>query len=261
MPNQFDGATGPAGGQVKQAEEAQRKKCKWSNCEGHEKDLNPEYRQGNVARQGQKLRDNLLAKNLEPWNGGGHGETNIRKMYLDQRKDGVITPKADTYPYRIEAHHILPVETVESTSTLKDNAVLAGWDINDLSNGMMLPKDEMDVALHRLQQHNGSHPGSYTKPINERLQSIEEFYENACQDKEDVAMQLALGQALQMLSNTVRDKIVNIRQHASGKDYMGLHLDALVVFRSAVQTLEDRRQRYMEQQRQQIFDNTQRKTS
>ncbi|MBZ4421356.1 AHH domain-containing protein [Myxococcus sp. RHSTA-1-4] len=260
MPNQFDGGAGPAGGQVQQADEAQRKKCKWSNCEGHEKDLDAEYLKGNVARQGQKLRENLLAKQLEPWNGGGHGETNIRKMYLDQRSDGVITLKGETSPYRIEAHHILPVETVESTSTLKDNAVLAGWDINHISNGMLMPKDEMDVALHLLQQHNGSHPGSYTGPVGAALSEIEDAYQDACQGKEDVAIQLALAQALEVVSNSVRGKILGIRQHASGVDYLGLHLDSLTVFRNAVHTLEERRQRYMEQQRQQILKNTQSKT-
>jgi len=254
MPNQFDGATGLATGQVQQADEAQRKKCKWSNCEGHEKDLDAEYLKGNVARQGQKLRENLLAKGLEPWNGGGHGETNIRKMFLDQRADGVITLKAETHPYRIEAHHIIPVEQVQSTSTLKENAVLAGWDINHVSNGMLMPRDEMDVALHLLQQHNGSHPGAYTKPIGDRLQDIEQLYEDACQDKEDAATQLALGQALLMLSNVLRGKIVAIRQQAGGVDYMGLHHDSLTVFRGAIQTLEHRRQRYMQQQRQQILN-------
>ena len=256
MPNQFDGATGLAAGQVRRADEAQRKKCRWSYCEGHEKDLDAEYLQGNVARQGQKLRENLLARGLEPWDGGGHGETNVRKMYLDQRGDGVITPKGETWPYRLEAHHIVPVAQVEGTSTLKDNAVLAGWDINDISNGMLMPRDEMDVALHLLQQHNGSHPGSYTKPIKDRLKTIEEVYENVCQDKEDVAAQLALGQALQLLSNALRGKIVAIRQHASGVDYLKLHRDSLTVFRSAVHTLEDRRRRYMAQQRQRLLDNT-----
>jgi hypothetical protein len=256
MPNQFDGATGLAAGQVQQADEAQRKKCKWSHCEGHEKGLDAEYLQGNVARQGQKLRENLLAKGLEPWDGGGHGETNIRKMYLDQRGDGVITPKGETWPYRLEAHHIIPVEQVEGTSTLKDNAVLAGWDINEVANGMLMPRDEMDVALHLLQQHNGSHPGSYTTPVGLALHEIEEVYQDACQDKEDVAMQLGLGQALKIVSNALRRKILAIRQHASGVDPMELHNDSLTVFRCAVHTLEDRRRRYMEQQRQQILDNT-----
>jgi hypothetical protein len=259
MPNQFDGATGPAGEQVAQKDEAQKKKCKWSNCEGHEKELDPEYLQGNVERQGQKLRENLLAKNLEPWNGGGHGETNIRKMYLDPRSDGVITLKEDTHPYRIEAHHIIPVEQVSSTSTLKDNAVLAGWDINHVSNGMCMPKDEMDVALHRLQQHNGSHPGSYTQPVGDALQTLEDAYQDACLDKEDVATQLALGEALAMLSRTVCGKILAIRQYRTVVDHLPLHNDSLTVYLGAVRTLEERRQRFMEQQRQQILNNTQHK--
>lgn len=180
--------------------------------------------------------------------------------YPNIGNDGVITLKAETYPYRLEAHHIIPVEQVKSTSTLKENAVLAGWDINHISNGMLMPRDEMDVALHLLQQHNGSHPGSYIQPIAEQLECIEQFYENACQDKEDVSMQLGLGQALLLLSNALRGKIVSIRQHASGVDFMGLHLDSLAVFQGAIRTLEDRRQRYMEQQRQQFLDNAQRKT-
>lgn len=262
MPNQFDGATGIAAKQADEEKAPDKKKCKWSNCEGHEKDLDAEYNPkgtGNVSRQGQKLRDTLHGKNLEPWAKGGHGETNVRKMYLDQRKDGTITLKAETHPYRVEAHHILPVEQLDSTSTLKDNAVLAGWDINGVSNGMLLPKDEADVALHLLQQHNGSHPGAYTSPIADLLDDIENAYAEVCQGKEDVALQLALAEQLKQASVFVQTRILGIRQQASGVEFWGLHLNSLSVYTSAVRTLEDRRQRYAEQQRQQILNNTQRK--
>ena len=259
MPNRGDGAEGAATGQVQQADEAQRKKCKWSRCEGHAKDLDAEYLKGNVERQGQKLRESLVAKGLEPWKGGGHGETNIRKMYLDQRLDGVITLKAETHPYRMEAHHIIPLEQMSSTSTLKDNAVLAGWDINHISNGMLMPRDEMDVALHLLQQHNGSHPGSYTDPVGDGLAGLEDAYEDACQGKEDVASQLALGEDLMVVSRGILGRILAIRQHASGVSFLGLHLDSKLVFDKAVRTQDDRRKRYMEQQRQQVLGNTKHK--
>lgn len=254
--NQFDGANVARAGQANVQEQQKTKKCKWSNCKKHVKDLNPDYKQGNVERQGDKVRDNLIKEEKEPWKGGGHGETNIRLMYLDQRNDGVITIKADSHDYRLQAHHIIPVEQIASTGTLKDNAALAGWDINGLSNGMLLPRDEADVALHLLQQHNGSHPGGYTKPISDYLESLEKSYKDACQDMEDVSVQLMLASELEQLSDHIRGQIIAIRQHAHGADYLGVHSDSLSVYTQAVQTWHDRRARYIDQQRQQIKTHT-----
>jgi hypothetical protein len=90
MPNQFDGATGVAAKQVEKEEEPELKTCKWSNCEGHVNELDPLYHQGNVERQGQKLRENLFARHREPWDQGGFGESNIRRMYLDQRQESEV---------------------------------------------------------------------------------------------------------------------------------------------------------------------------
>lgn len=254
--NQFDGANAALAGQANVQEQKKDKKCKWSNCKKHVKDLDPDYKKGNVARQGDKVRDNLLSKEMEPWKGGGHGEANIRVMYRDQRNDGTITIKEDSHNYRLQAHHIVPVEQVSSTSTLKDNAVLAGWDINALPNGMMLPQDSADVALHLLQQHNGSHPSSYTNKVSDRLKAIQKQYENACQNKEDVSVQFMLTSALQQLSDELRRQIIAIRNHANGAKYLGIHSNSLSVYTQAVQTWHDRRARYIEQQRQQIKNHT-----
>ena len=58
---------------------------------------------------------------------------------------------------------------MENTSTLKENAKLAGWYINAVTNGMFLPADEMDIAIHQLKQHKGSHCAKYTNPIKDEL--------------------------------------------------------------------------------------------
>ncbi|MFP2927136.1 AHH domain-containing protein [Pyxidicoccus sp. 3LG] len=256
MPNQFDGANvalkkGPDG-----EKEEPKNPCGWLDCKGHVKDIKKDYKKGNVERQAQKIRHNLFAKHKDPWDEGGHGETNIREMYLDNRQDGVITIKTKKYPYLTQAHHLIPVESVKNLPKLKKNAPLAGWDINHINNGILLPEKEMDVALHLLQQHYTNHP-KYSEKVELLLKKIDKAFKTACQDQEDVTRQLGLLNALNDVSLMARNKIIAIRQHAAGVDFWPIRDDSKEVYVTAVSTWKERQDKYMEQQRAAIIARTQ----
>jgi hypothetical protein len=114
--------------------------------------------------------------------------------------------------YRWEAHHLIPIESMDKMGTLKSNVVLAGWDINHEINGMALPADRPDIAIHHLQLHEGSHPATYTKPIKDKLAIIEDDYEDMCHGTTDTSAQLTVTIELNALSRTAEQKIVAIRQ-------------------------------------------------
>ena len=144
---------------------------------------------------------------------------------------GTIIRRTPQFSYRVQAHHLIPVEQMAETSTLQENAVLAGWDINGLVNGSFHPQDEMDVAVHELQQHLGSHCGDYTNPIAGRLTELEEFFETMCHGKETVDAQVSLVQELEALSETALRKVLAIR---SGRRFWPLHNNSLSVYRGAL---------------------------
>ena len=62
-------------------------------------------------------------------------------------------------PYKNEAHHLVPIEAVDSA--LEDKLALfkkLPYNINHGENIIFLPKNTKDVDIHKLPQHNGSHP-------------------------------------------------------------------------------------------------------
>lgn len=216
--------------------------CRWSKCENHATDIDGSYKSGNIAREGQALRSNLEAESQQPW----RIYANVREMYV-VGGNRLIKKKTRSYPYRVEAHHLIPVEVVSKTSTLKNqNLKLCGWDINDVSNGIFLPKDALDVALHLLQQHNGSHPATYTDPITVLLKEIELSYKRACQGAEDVSHQLSLNDTMKLASQRVRAKILAIRLPCT--EFWGVHTNSKQVYEMAIGTWEARRAQYCAQQ-------------
>lgn len=245
MPHMLDGMTIPG---VAVPENKQLQKCDWSKCEGLHEAKITYPKGGNVARQGSAIRDALLGAKMEPWNKGSYGVPS-KPIYIES--GGKVTVRveyrSDGTMYGIDAHHIIPIEQVGETSTLKDNAVLAGWDVNDVSNGMCLPSFAADVAIHQLQLHSGSHSPKYKKAVEDRLANIEELYETACRGKESGEFSENLASALKAQSASIRRKILSIRQHARGADFLPLHGDSMDVFKRSLQQYEDRRKRYREQ--------------
>lgn len=228
------------------------KKCKWKNCDGkHLTQVNyPD--DGDVTRKG-TLRGTLTDNEMEPWRQGRYGVPD-KPIYLGPVNSGgkVILRKkyrADGSMYRIEAHHLIPVEKMGATTTLKVNAKLAGWDIDDVSNGIMLPADSADVAIHELQQHDGSHCSSYTTPIKDILAEIEQRYETACHGKESPDFSRNLKAVLSATSAKIRRKILAIRRHASGSAFWPLHNNSLVVFKDSVGTHCARSASYAQQKK------------
>jgi HNH/ENDO VII superfamily nuclease len=212
----------------------QLKKCDWKNCDGKHETKLTYPKGGNVDRGGSALRDNLLAKNMEPWDQGGYGVPN-KHMYNEL---GTLINRTPEFSYRTEAHHLIPVELMAKTKTLKKNAVLAKWDINAIENGSFHPRDDMDVAVHELQQHHGSHGGRYTSPIADELAVIEETYKTMCHGKETIDAQLTVVDELDALSGQALRKILAIR---SGRNFWPLHANSLLIYKTRVVEYERRR--------------------
>ncbi|WP_437530551.1 AHH domain-containing protein [Sorangium sp. So ce726] len=229
---------------------AETQRCEWSKCAGLHTSKITYPKGGNVERSGNALRTALLDAKLHPWHDGGYGVPS-KPIYLDN--GGKITVRveyrSDGLMYALDAHHLIPIDQMNGTSTLKDNAVLAGWDINDTSNGMCLPSYDTDVAIHELQLHSGSHAPDYTMLIEERLAHIEELYETACGGKESAEFSENLTRSLMALSAHARRKLLAIRKYARGADFLPLHNNSLEVFIRSVQQYNDRRTRYLEQDR------------
>src|SRR5438128_6376634 len=203
-------------------EEKELLECDWKNCDKLHTQKLTYPGKGNFERQGSTLRDRLLDAKMEPWNNGGHGVAN-KHMYTEQGNP--ITGRDPEFSYRIQAHHLIPIELMGDTDTLKQNAVLAGWDINSLENGSCHPWDEMDVAVHELQLHLGSHCGSYTKPIQDMLSKYEQDFETRCHGKESVEAQVGLKEVLKNLAAKALRKILMIRSPASRARCWKLHTD------------------------------------
>lgn len=247
MPNQLDGMTTP---DVTTPESTSTQNCEWSKCKGLHTSKITYPKGGNVERRGSAIRAALFDADMQPWNGGGYGVPS-KPIYLDN--NGRITVRverrSDGLMYGIDAHHLIPVDQMDGRSTLKKNAILAGWDINEVSNGMFLPSYDTDVAIHELQLHSGSHSPDYTMLIEERLAHVEELYETACSDKESAEFSEGLTRSLKALSAHARRKILAIRNHDRGADFLPIHNNSLEVFKRSIHQYEDRRRRYREQDR------------
>jgi hypothetical protein len=189
-----------------------------------------------VDRQGSALRDTLFSGGAEPWSNGGFGVSN-KLMYNAQ---GTPINREPRFSYRVEAHHLIPIEQMAETTTLKENAVLAGWDINAIMNGSFHPRDDMDVAVHELQQHHGSHCGDYTKPIKDRLRKIEKTFETICHGKQTSDAQLTLALELTAVSTKALRMILGIRSSPSSR-FWKLHNDSLTVYKTSLSEYERRR--------------------
>jgi len=207
-------------------------KCDWSKCKSDhlEKLKYPEG--GNVSREG-GLRGLLEGKELQPWKSGGHG-ISTKPIFFENGKIKKSADGSNFTEYRIQAHHLIPVDELQRTGTLKSNAILAGWDIDALENGMFLPRDKMDIAIHELQQHSGSHCGKYTAPIRELLREIEKDSEKACHGMNSTNLQVSLVKdELEALSAEARDRILAIRGQQPGQ-FWELHNNSLVTFTSVL---------------------------
>jgi hypothetical protein len=183
-----------------------------------------------VSRGG-GLRGALLSNDREPWKNGGFG-VSTKPILLANGKVKKAADGSDFTEYRLEAHHLVPIKQVAETGTLKTNAILAGWDIDALVNGMLLPADSMDIAIHHLQKHDGSHGPKYTSSITRSLEKIEEDFENICHGKSDITAQSALKVELDALSHKAQKRILAIRGNPGA--CWELHSTSLVSFRDAL---------------------------
>ena len=176
---------------------------------------------GNITRQ-DGFRGALEGIGAQPWLNGNFGVPTKPILWENGKIRRNAADRSEFTEYRWEAHHLIPVELLGDTTTLKANIKQSGWDIDNLKNGMGLPKDEMDIAIHHLQQHDGSHWGKYTTPIKEDLEDIERDFENICHGKVDTTMQLMLNLELDALSRKAEQKILAIRQ-GNGSSCWPLH--------------------------------------
>jgi hypothetical protein len=204
--------------------------CKWSNCKSDHPGELQYPNDGNVSRGG-GLRAELVSNDRQPWKEGNFGIP-TKPILLSNGKVKKAADGSDFTEYRLEAHHLVPIKQVDETSTLKSNAVLAGWDIDALVNGMLLPADSMDIAIHHLQVHEGSHGPKYTMPITRSLEKIEEDFENMCHGKSDTAAQSVLKEELEALSSKAQRRILAIRGNTG--NCWELHSSSLVAFRTAL---------------------------
>jgi A nuclease family of the HNH/ENDO VII superfamily with conserved AHH len=205
--------------------------CPWSNCKAdHPQEL--QYpNDGNVSR-GSGLRGLLEGAGQEPWNGGGYG-VSTKPIYLRNGKEKRAADGSPFTQYRLQAHHLIPVKQMGKTGTLKSNAVLAGWDIDALANGMFLPQDAMDMAIHALQQHQGSHCSKYTVPIGNELRDLEKAFAHICRGTSDTEIQQMLKMELDAISALATDKILGIRTQSPGA-FWELHNGSLTAFKAAL---------------------------
>ena len=213
--------------------------CDWSNClSDHPAKLT--YPADGTVTRGGGFRDALAAIGLQPWLNGNHGDPN-RPIYFDNGKMKRNSADRSQFTnYQWEAHHLIPIEQMDKMGTLKDNSKLAGYNINHEKNGMGLPGDKIDIAIHRLQLHQGSHCGKYTQPITDKLKKIEKDYANKCQGMTDTSMQLTVIQELDALSRTAEQKIVAIRTGACWE----LHTTSKADYKWALAEYERRKKKH-----------------
>lgn len=205
--------------------------CPWSHCKADHPQELTYPNNGNVAR-GSGLRGLLTGAKQEPWNGGGYG-VSTKPIYLSNGKEKTAADGSPFKEYRLQAHHLIPIKQMSQTTTLKSNAVLAGWDIDALGNGMLLPQDEMDMAIHELQQHQGSHGAKYTAPIGDELRDLEKAFAHICRGTSDTEIQQMLKMELDAIAALATDKILGIRTQIAGQ-FWELHNGSLTAFKAAL---------------------------
>jgi hypothetical protein len=212
--------------------------CDWTKCRAdHPSKLT--YPANGTVTRGSGFRGTLEWIGSQPWLNGNHGVP-TKPIYLANGKIKRNRDGTEFTEYRWEAHHLIPIEQMGKTSTLKKNAELSGWDINSAVNGMGLPGDEMDIAIHHLQLHEGSHCGKYTNPVKNALTQIEQDFENMCHGKTDTSMQLMLNLELDALSRRAEQKILAIRQ-GSGTGCWELHTTSLAKYKKVLITYAQRK--------------------
>lgn len=205
--------------------------CPWSNCKADHPNELQYPNNGNTSR-GSGLRGLLEGAKQEPWNGGGYG-VSTKPIYLRNGKEKKAADGSSFTDYRLQAHHLIPIKQMGGTNTLKSNAVLAGWDIDALANGMLLPQDGMDMAIHELQQHHGSHCAKYTTPIRNELRDVEKAFAHICRGTSDTSVQEMLRMELDAISALATDKILGIRNQIPGQ-FWELHNGSLTTFKAAL---------------------------
>jgi hypothetical protein len=207
-------------------EEKEKHACKWSSCEGkHEVELDyPD--DGNLTRDGKgSFRERCISANMEPWKKPGKARPRLSK--LGNRYE------TKTFEYQTQAHHLVPVKLLENTTTLKDNLKLVSYDIdNPQKNGLMLPMHQMDIPVHDLQIHMGSHCPAYKKPIQAQLKMIEITYDGICNGDKigTLSLQRSILIQLEILAKIAEEKIINMKTQ---KNFWPLHNDSLAIYNAA----------------------------
>jgi A nuclease family of the HNH/ENDO VII superfamily with conserved AHH len=220
---------GTSSGSNSKADKGETFDCKWSNCQkDHPVELT--YPNGGNVSRGDN-RGVLYGAGQEPWNGGGYGVATKPIYYLANGKVKIrkAADGSNFKEYRVQAHHLIPIKQMGGTSTLKENAKRAKWDINALPNAMFLPQDEMDIAIHELQRHHTKHGPQYTTPISSDLRRIERTFSHICRGTANIGLQMMILDELDALSEKAKHKILGMRG-APTQQYWPLRAESMSEF-------------------------------
>lgn len=189
--------------------------CKWNKCEKtHLKKI--QYPGGGTVKKNSSYSDDWVSAGLEPWvcyKKKGKNSKPTLKEYREETKAAkyAVTAAAMVYPeYHTQKHHLLAENFFKNFKTLKKNAKLVGWDINNVNNGMCLPSYVIDIVRHDLQCHRGNHPKVlYNDKVKAMLQLLEDRCVKYCQMdvKGDKRVQLMLKDELDQFAERVRRQI------------------------------------------------------
>ncbi len=109
--------------------------------------------------------------------------------------------------YKVQAHHCISCSVMQSVNK-KQVAKLAkqsGYDINNVNNGLALPKYFGHMTIHDLQRHSGGHSDEYYGHVEAELKDFHLAFEGAdCKDKE--TRENILG-ALEAIENKIRQML------------------------------------------------------
>jgi hypothetical protein len=133
---------------------------------------------------------------------------------------------------------------MEKTKTLKKNAKLAGWDIDDASNGMNCPEFPADIAVNEVPHHSGGHLGSYFDHIRGLLKTIEDVYAKKCINQESSEFSKNLVLDLQRASTKIKKKILAIRGQ---RNFWALYDDSLAAFNESIDEYHRRHKKFIGQ--------------
>lgn len=161
-------------------------KCAWENCKAQHDDK-IEY-----DNDGCTTRGAYTGIWKKPWSGGvGKKSSKVTlNHYKKENKTKHQTTAKDLFgsnQYAIENHHLIPIKTMEKTSTLKDNAKLIGFNINDGKYGICLPYFKTDIFRHDLQCHRSSHI-NYSKKVSKDLKTLEDKCSKFCDSLEQSSL-------------------------------------------------------------------------